>query len=636
MNRLKTVLMILAGCLAARAGMAQEPDFSVEQIPGRLLESADAVTRYSHTQIMVNDPRNMTWRVRKAITVLNPAGEDYGVAHVFYDKSRKIAELKAGIYNASGRMVRAVKEKEFTDQSAISDISIYEDTRVKYYRPGVREYPYTVFYEYEIRSSNTHYFPEWFPARSPLVSVQDAVYEVICSNGFQVRVKEMHISPGEVADNAGGARVYRWKVNDLPARGEEPFAPPSRNYLPHVMVAPVDFEYEGMKGSFSNWEQYGQWVYERLLSGRDEVPEATAAKITQLLSGAKDDREKVARVYQYVQEKNRYVSVQVGIGGLQPMQAEDVDRLSYGDCKGLVNYTKALLSVAGIPSIYTEVAAGDEQRSYFPEFASFLQGNHIILCVPLQGDTVWLECTSKEAPFNYLGTFTAGRNVLLITPEGGKVTRTPYCENSGSRREATFTMLENGEAAVEVETDFTGALYYDRYELSHANPRQADELLKKLYPLNNLYVEDWKVSHQKEETPLTKEKLLLRVRDFGSISGGRLFLPLNPLNRLERVPVHLPQRRSAVFIAESYEEKDVFEFKLPETYKAEYLPENREITKPFGKFSLSAALEGEVLVYKRVLRLNKGTYPPESYQEVIDFFQEVQQADYQKAVLLKP
>src|SRR3546814_20146460 len=61
----------------------------------------------------------------------------------------------------------------------------------------------------------------------------------------------------------------------------------------------------------------------------------------QLVSDADSDREKAARIYHYMQQKNRYVSIQVGIGGLQPMFAEEVDRLSYGDCKGLANYTRS-------------------------------------------------------------------------------------------------------------------------------------------------------------------------------------------------------------------------------------------------------------------------------------------------------
>ena len=629
--------MMLGVLFIAGTSPAQEMDFAAGQIPANLLESADAVTRYSYTQIEISSVRDVVRRVQKAITVLRPAGDNHGVAHVFYDKSRKITELKAGIYNASGKLVRSIKEKEFSDQSAISDISIYEDTRVKYFQPNLHEYPYTIFYEYEVSSRNTHFFPDWFPSNSALVSVQDARYEVSCGEGFQIRVKEMNIPPGMVEEDGKGGRIYRWSVKDLPAYGQEPFAPSPDRYLPHVVVAPLDFQYEGMAGSFSNWQQYGQWVYENLLEGRDEIPEATAEKIRSLVRGAEDDREKVARIYRYMQDKNRYISVQVGIGGLQPMRAEDVDRLSYGDCKGLVNYTKALLAAAGIPSIYTEVAAGDEQKSYFPEFASFLQGNHIILCVPLRGDTVWLECTSKDAPFGYLGTFTAGRNVLLITPEGGRIARTPLVRNSGSRRKARFTLLENNEASAEVTTDFTGALYFDRWALSHATPREADKLLKEHYPLNNLYVEAWEVNHPKQETPLTRESLRLRVRDYTSLSGGRVFLSLNPLNRIERLPARLSERETNVVIRESIVEEDIFEFKLPGDgdYIAEYLPENMTISKPFGEFSLNTSLEDDMIVCKRIFRLNKGTYPPESYQEVTRFFEAVQRADYQKAVLVK-
>src|SRR3546814_852575 len=294
--------------------------------------------------------------------------------------------------------------------------SLFEDTRIKFYHPPQLEYPYTIVYEYEIKNTNTNYFSDWFPVRSSLLAVQEAVYEVICSAGFQIRVKEMNISPGQKMEGEEGVMIHRWELHETPAFGEEAFAPPPRRFLPHIIVSPVSFEYEGEKGSFSNWDEYGTWFYEHLLAGRGEVPEATISRIRQLVSDADSDREKAARIYHYMQQKNRYVSIQVGIGGLQPMFAEEVDRLSYGDCKGLANYTQALLEVVGIPSVYTEVNAGDHQRSYLPDFASFGQGNHIILCVPLDGDTTWLECTSKETPFGYLGTFTADRNVLMLTP----------------------------------------------------------------------------------------------------------------------------------------------------------------------------------------------------------------------------
>ena len=59
-----------------------------------------------------------------------------------------------------------------------------------------------------------------------------------------------------------------------------------------------------------------------------------------------------------MQNKTRYISVQVGIGGWEPIAAKQVDKVGYGDCKGLTNYTKALFErddtiiVASVSSIY--------------------------------------------------------------------------------------------------------------------------------------------------------------------------------------------------------------------------------------------------------------------------------------------
>jgi hypothetical protein len=50
---------------------------------------------------------------------------------------------------------------------------------------------------------------------------------------------------------------------------------------------------------------------------------------------------KKALEFMLCSKKSRYVSIQVGIGGWKPILYTDVDRLGYGDCKALTNYTKA-------------------------------------------------------------------------------------------------------------------------------------------------------------------------------------------------------------------------------------------------------------------------------------------------------
>jgi hypothetical protein len=61
--------------------------------------------------------------------------------------------------------------------------------------------------------------------------------------------------------------------------------------------------------------------------------------------------------------KAPFVSIQVGIGGWKPIQPL-VDRLGYGDCKALTNYTKALLAAVDVPS-YNVVLYGDSTKKKY-------------------------------------------------------------------------------------------------------------------------------------------------------------------------------------------------------------------------------------------------------------------------------
>jgi len=58
------------------------------------------------------------------------------------------------------------------------------------------------------------------------------------------------------------------------------------------------------------------------------------------------------------------------------------------------------LSAANIDSYYSLVGAGYHVPPLDTMHVSN-EFNHVILCVPFNSDTIWLECTSGQTPFGY-------------------------------------------------------------------------------------------------------------------------------------------------------------------------------------------------------------------------------------------
>src|SRR5690606_13054680 len=112
---------------------------------------------------------------------------------------------------------------------------------------------------------------------------------------------------------------------------------------------------------------------------------------------------------------------------------------------------------------------------------------------------VWADCTSKENPFGYLGTFTDDRLAVACTPEGGKLLRTPRFDADSSRqvRSASFILDSLGNLSGQMETRFSGWQYDNRDFLIREVRSEQLKKLPEVYSINNLEVEDFQIEQRK-------------------------------------------------------------------------------------------------------------------------------------------
>ncbi len=635
MRSIIIIFCLLAACLLANA----QQNYDATLIPKELLHYASAVIRDKQESVEVQALDNTIYHIKEAVTILNKNGD--GLAHIViaHDKSTVIKYVKGAIYNEFGKQTGKFNEGNFDDYSAWDGFSLFTDTRVKYYYPSVTQYPYTVVFEYELRLKQTLDFPQWEPVTNFGVAVEKSIYTFSCNKDFNIRYKENNFTGVFGMDkNSSGLKTYTWRTENLKAVKDEPLSPYYKNYLPAVEIASEKFSYYGINGSYTNWKELGKWNYDNLLANRRGLPAETIEHIKELTKDIPDPKLKTKKIYEYMQAKTHYISVQVGIGGYQPFLASDVDKQNYGDCKALVNYTQALLKAVNIDSYYCVVQAGRQYKvSLQPDFASMQQGDHVILCIPFKNDTTWADCTSETIPFGYLGAFTDDRTVLAVTPEGGKLMQTPkYTAKANLKsRKANFFINEAGELSGSMVTTFKGASYEYRDELINEPRNQQAKMLQRIYPVNNLDVEGFDLKQDKSFDPVTTENLKLHARDYASLADGKYYFMLNPVNRMDEPPRQVRNRLNSVYINRGYTDLDEVTYTIPTGYHLEKVPLNVSIDKPFGKFKATMELKGNQLIYERKLELIDGTYGRDTYQDLVDFYQEIVDADDYTVALIK-
>lgn len=616
---------------------SQDFNLTALSIPKELSENANSVVRNQKIEIEIPSQKLMIIKKSKTITILNSKGLNNIDAIEYYDKSRKIKTIEAIIYNAFGKEIKKIKQKDFKDQSVADGFSVYNDNRVLYLDYTPIGYPFTVVYNSEIETSNTAFIPSWNPIENFYESTEETSLSIKYKTDLNLKVKEFNFSEGFLIEKLESSNSISYKVNKILAKKYEELMPNHKKVFPIIYFGLEHFQLENVTGISSNWNDFGKWYYNSLLADTEEISEETKNTIKKLVGTEKDTIEIAKKIYSYVQEKTRYVSVQVGIGGWKPMLANDVDKLGYGDCKALTNYTRSLLKSVGVNSYYSVVWAGNEKRNIDNDLAS-VQGNHVILSIPTNDKYIWLECTSQINPFGFQGDFTDDRDVLLVKPDGGQIVKTEvYAENKNLKEiKGSYEIRENGNLYGKIKTISTG-LQYNREFVKERLSRE--ELIERfnddLSAINNLSIKNIKLNNDKNKIEFIEE-IEFEAESYAQNTNGKLIFALNAINQESNIPKKYKNREFPFEIQRGFTEVDQVEIILPNGFTIEAMPNGIEINSDFGYYKIEFLnIDSKQIICKRKYVLNKGFYENDKYEAFRKFKETVAKNDNSKIILTK-
>ncbi len=630
---MKLIILILSFLFL---GAASAQEYSVLFLPDSLVKGSDIIKRSEEYILTIKSAAKYSLSEKHVYTILNSAAVGYASYQSHYDKFSSINNLSGKMFDKWGKQIKHTKKGDWKDYSAYDGFSLLSDARYKTNEFYSAEYPFTVEYEEETEVNGTQGFPRWIPQSRPAMSVQSSHFTVIAPANYKLRYKQLNYLGEPVISQKGDVKTYSWEVKNMRSKRYEPSAPPFTELTPVVFFAPSTFEVQGFQGDMSTWEGYGKFMYQ-LIKDRDVLPAEIKKKVHELTDGLKDDREKSLVLYDYLQKNTRYISIQLGIGGWQPFEASYVADKKYGDCKALSNYMIALLKEAGIKGKYIEIYGGATPPPFIDDF-SFSQANHVIACVPLAKDTLWLECTSQTASAGYLGSFTGNRKALLIDEKGGQLVNTPvYSINDNEQlRTVTATLNDEGSLMVDIHSRYTGLQQEFAHSLMHgATSKEREEYLNKMFNLPTYQVMTNKYTEHKGVVPAVTESLQVSITNYATITGKRLFIAPYFFGSASTKLSPDTARKYDYLVKNAYRDVDSVEIKIPAGYSAESLPKNVLLESKFGKYVSTVKVENDKITYYRLVEQYSGRFPPTEYSNLVKFHDQVYKADRTKIVLVK-
>ena len=569
------------------------------------------------------------------VTVLNESGMNHASFPAHYNKQLKIDKFTAVLYDKDGKEIKKLRSKDLKDVSLYDGFSLFVDTRIQYYEFTPTSFPFTIAYNLEYSSSNTISLPSWYPVGGYNVSVEETSYKLQNSSKTVIRKKENGFDGWNIEKTENGNSLF-YSAGNIKAIKQEVMSPHLSEIAPVLKVAPKDFQLEGYGGSVQNWSEFGKWYYDNLIKDKMDLPEKDKQAVNQMLKGIDDPVEKTRILYQYMQSKTRYVNVSIGIGGWEPFPASYVSSKSYGDCKALSNYMISLLKYAGIDAYHSVVYSNFSRKQDLDTVFASLQGNHMIVNVPFENETIWLECTSQQTAFNYLGLGTDDRYVLSVTPDGGKIIKTQQftVDQNLTKISGTADLLPNGKLNADIQTKYSGLKYNENYYVFYETQKEQITYLNRIYNyLPNLNLINYKFENDRDNA-IFEVSTEFESNQYASVIGNSLMMNLIPVGRKE-VSVKKDNDRKYPFeLRYGYTDELELTLNIPKNYKLSNEFKNIIYTNEFGSYILTVAdnKDGSLKVYRKLI-VAEGTYPADKFNDFVEFSRTISSFDNTKILL---
>ena len=411
-TRIVSAFLILAGAAVAAA----PPVVLLKSITAGNSPDANAVIVFDSTVATLQaDGRNVT-REHRLIKVLTDEGKkEYATSFDAYNLTYSKLEIRlARVITPQGKVVNVPKKDIMDVPMPLWEGSkfVMPNVRVKSIQfPGL-ELGSTVEW---ITEDITHdpvmegqYDGDvFFETGDPAVATTYTI-DAPAAMKFRWLVKSGSVDTSFTT--SGNRQRMTWSAHDVPKVVYEPLMPYGESMTRLLVCTQPD------------WQTWSRWYY-NLCSTQYEVDSSLARAIDSLVAGATTDDAKVRALYNFVDQKIRYVETALSgkKAGYQPEKISLTFQKRYGVCRDKAALLTGMLRYVGVDAYITLTNGGTQTDKELPVD----QFNHATVAVKRADGSIYYLDPTVENSRQYYAAPEMNRGILVATKAGDDLRYTP-------------------------------------------------------------------------------------------------------------------------------------------------------------------------------------------------------------------
>ncbi|MDE7397226.1 MAG: hypothetical protein K2M98_05835 [Muribaculum sp.] len=505
--------------------------------------------------------------------------------------------------------------------SATSDNIFHDDNRVCYLEmnldgPGKKAKAHFERTLIDPAFFTRIYLADNFPIRHKEVKI------IIPAEYPGISVEELNFTSDDGADitrreetAANGTRTYIYTLNNLDGTEKpekEAHSPYPLLYQPVLLI----------KGWFNSVDDLSRW-HADMSQTETEIPDIDkflTEEVYRQSGQSLSPRERLNKIYSWVQSNIRYLAYEEGERGHRPDQPAEVIRKRNGDCKGMSLLLATLLNHEGIDAS-TAIIGTDNIPYSIGENCTLGATNHCICIAVESGDTLYLDATNEYIPATHIPDAIQGKDAIVMSGSDNKwhLITVPRLSAAATALDSICyeysLSAENKALSGTVTRSLSGDLkesYLTRYS-QKGDKYAAEHMAIDLVPGRRSVISEEELAINRNlpdgttviEAPIINSEAVTDAYPM-------VYLDLNSKNGVDfdridnhdrRSPYRLPSRGRIVRMSR---------VKLPDGAKVTYIPDNFTVSTPQASFQgIFSTPEPDTVELIKVIEINNLMLAPD-------------------------